>query len=165
MHVYKLTKQSKQCGIDRKRKSVLFSRTPYSIKVSVRITSPHTLISVTMCNRPHCYKPMPENIFNVPTTVNIQIMVYLVWLLKYQHFRVTCCPHLQRSWKRRQQFLQYVSTSLLNNMSSLHRRPWSICWTSNSMFPTLCYRNLFIMGGGGTRPIKIKDQVSLNMFM
>jgi len=125
--MYKLTKQPKQSDTDRKRKSV-FSCTPYSIKVSVRIPSPHTLISVSMCNRSHCYKPMPENIFKVLTAVNIQIMVYLVWLLRYQHFRGTCCPHLQ-------QFLQYVGSSLPDNMSSQHRRPWSICWLSNSTFP------------------------------
>jgi hypothetical protein len=71
--MHKLTKHSKLSDTDRKRKSVLFSRTPHSIKLSVRIPSPRTLICVTMCDRSHCYKPMPENIFKVLTAVMLKI--------------------------------------------------------------------------------------------
>ena len=152
--MYKLTKQSKQSDTDRKRKSaVLFCCTSYSIKVSVRISSPHTLISVTMCDRSHCYKPMPENIFKVLTAVNIQIIVYLVWLLRYQRFRGTCCPHLQ-DWRDPEN-----GGSTSSNMSvavyetTCHHitedpNPYADC--PIQCFPnTLCCRNLFIGEGGG----------------
>ena len=131
---------------------MLFSHTPYSIKVSVRITSPHTLISVTMCNRPQRYKPMPENIFKVPTAVNIQIMVYLVWLLRYQHFRGICCPHLQ-DWRDPES-----GGSSSSNMSVPVYQTTRHHFTEDpdpyaehliQCFPNkLCYRNLFIMGRG-----------------
>lgn len=157
--MYKLTEESKQSDTDRKIKSVLFSCTPYSIKVSVRIPSTHTLISVTMCDRLHCYKPMPENIFKVLTAVNIQIVVYLVWLLRYQRFRGTCCLHLQDWGDPENGGSSSSNMSVPFYQTKFHHitedpDPYADCLIQHfPNFPnTLCCRTLFIffwVGGGG----------------
>ena len=170
--MHKLTKHSKLSDTDRKRKSVLFSHTPHSIKLSVRIPSPHTLICVTtcMCDRWHCYKPMPENIFKVLTAVNIQIMVYLVWLFRYQRFRGTCCHHLQ-DWRDPENGGSSSSnTSVPVYQTICHHITEDPDLYADCLirFPnTLCCRNLFIKKKKPDipRPIKIKDQMWLNMFM
>lgn len=143
-----LTEKENQCS---------FSCTPHSIKLSVRIPSPHTLISVTMCDRSRCYKPMPEDIFKVLTVVNILIMVYLIWLFRYQHFRGTCCPHLQDGEIQKMNGGSSSSNMLVQvYQTTCHITedpdPYADCLIEH--FPNkLCLGNLtplFFFGGGWT---------------